>query len=196
MSFQGFSAQFKSVISVITLPSVLVCLCIAALAGAVCFAVGKKLKFPVWKVLLFAAVVFYVTQMFYLTVFSRGVGSDFAFELHLFWSYQMAMAGAVSLFYENMLNILLFLPLGLMLGVLIRRAKIAVGIGFGLSLAVEILQLVTKRGLFELDDLFHNTLGAFLGIVITVLLLRLFSKQAKKKDDILSKKTYSKPINL
>jgi glycopeptide antibiotics resistance protein len=36
-------------------------------------------------------------------------------------------------------------------------------IGFLISLTIEILQLVTKRGLFEFDDIFHNTLGVAIG---------------------------------
>jgi glycopeptide antibiotics resistance protein len=36
-------------------------------------------------------------------------------------------------------------------------------IGFFISLTIEILQLVMKRGLFEFDDMFHNTLGVAIG---------------------------------
>jgi glycopeptide antibiotics resistance protein len=36
-------------------------------------------------------------------------------------------------------------------------------LGFFTSLTIEILQLVAKRGLFEFDDIFHNTLGVAIG---------------------------------
>jgi glycopeptide antibiotics resistance protein len=35
--------------------------------------------------------------------------------------------------------------------------------GFFTSLSIELLQLVMKRGLFEFDDMFHNTLGVVIG---------------------------------
>ena len=34
---------------------------------------------------------------------------------------------------------------------------------FAVSLTIELTQLITKRGLFEFDDMFHNTLGAIIG---------------------------------
>jgi glycopeptide antibiotics resistance protein len=36
-------------------------------------------------------------------------------------------------------------------------------LGFLTSLSIELLQLVLKRGLFEFDDMFHNTFGVILG---------------------------------
>jgi glycopeptide antibiotics resistance protein len=36
-------------------------------------------------------------------------------------------------------------------------------LGFLTSLSIELLQLVLKRGLFEFDDMFHNTLGVIIG---------------------------------
>ena len=65
---------------------------------------------------------------------------------------------------ENVLNILLFLPVGFCLPVLwnTRVTQTAV-LAFAGSLTIELLQLVLKIGFFEVDDLFHNTLGAVLG---------------------------------
>jgi glycopeptide antibiotics resistance protein len=34
---------------------------------------------------------------------------------------------------------------------------------FALSMSIEIMQLVLRRGLCEFDDVFHNTLGCLLG---------------------------------
>jgi glycopeptide antibiotics resistance protein len=44
--------------------------------------------------------------------------------------------------------------------------KQIVMIGCGLSVCIELTQLVTARGLCEFDDVFNNTLGAWLGYVI------------------------------
>jgi len=64
------------------------------------------------------------------------------------------------------LNILLFVPFGYLLPLLWRRAdhwwKVVL-CGFVLSLGIELIQLVSHLGMFDLDDLMNNSLGAFLG---------------------------------
>ena len=49
----------------------------------------------------------------------------------------------------------------------------AILIGTGYSLIIEITQLVTHRGLFEIDDLIHNTAGAAIGFGLCVLMKRI-----------------------
>ena len=64
------------------------------------------------------------------------------------------------------MNILLFVPFGYLLPLLRKRANRwwkVVLCGFALSLGIELIQLVTHLGMFDLDDLMNNTLGAFLG---------------------------------
>ena len=39
-------------------------------------------------------------------------------------------------------------------------------IGFGTSSVIEILQLITCRGLFEFDDIVHNGLGCMSGVLL------------------------------
>lgn len=46
-------------------------------------------------------------------------------------------------------------------------------------LGIEVLQLIFKRGYFELDDIFHNTLGSCLGFVCYKLKIR--SKQRRNE---------------
>ena len=64
------------------------------------------------------------------------------------------------------LNVLLFVPFGYLLPLLWKRAdrwwKVVL-CGFVLSLLIELTQLVTHLGMFDLDDLMNNSLGAFLG---------------------------------
>ena len=73
------------------------------------------------------------------------------------------------------LNILLFVPFGYLLPLLWRRAdrwwKVVL-CGFVLSLLIELTQLVTHLGMFDLDDLMNNSLGALLGWGCFCLVLR------------------------
>ncbi len=73
-------------------------------------------------------------------------------------------------------NLAAFIPFGLFLSEFLASAKrfsagrrlgLATLAGFGLSLCIECLQLLLRVGFFELTDLVMNTLGAFVGALIS-----------------------------
>lgn len=73
-------------------------------------------------------------------------------------------------------NILGFLPFGAILPVLYRRARRpfwCIFFSFSFSAAVELTQLVTRVGCFDVDDIILNTLGGALGYGIFALSNRL-----------------------
>lgn len=77
--------------------------------------------------------------------------------------------------YQVYMNIMLFVPMGYLLPYLSEwvRAKVRVRpavICFFISLAVENLQLVTRRGLYDIDDLVSNTLGGVIGQLLYIAL--------------------------
>lgn len=71
--------------------------------------------------------------------------------------------------YTDFLNILLFLPFGYGIYEMnaskkkLKRLPINLMAGFMVSFAVEILQFVLRRGIFDTEDLIFNTIGAALG---------------------------------
>lgn len=74
-------------------------------------------------------------------------------------------AGMAADLKNTILNVLLFIPLGFMLPVLwekYRSPKKTVLFGLGVSLAIELLQMLTFRAT-DVNDLITNTMGAFLG---------------------------------
>jgi glycopeptide antibiotics resistance protein len=89
----------------------------------------------------------------------------------LFWSYREIWAGSQGLFWEDVLNVILLLPMGVLLPVVFgdslsnhnKMFTRVILLSFLTSLTREVLQLIFKCGLFEFDDLFHNTLGAAIG---------------------------------
>lgn len=92
-------------------------------------------------------------------------------EVHLIplWSYARIFSGKWSSLFENICNILMFLPVGFLLAVVFstnRRETLA--IGFLISMAIELSQLIFALGSFEVDDLINNTFGAFLGYQVFV----------------------------
>ena len=85
------------------------------------------------------------------------------FQSQLFWSYKVWDVQKVQI----IANILLFIPMGVLAGCLWKWKGIIVGIV--LSVVIELLQLISQRGLCEFDDILHNTLGAFIGVSIYML---------------------------
>jgi glycopeptide antibiotics resistance protein len=72
-------------------------------------------------------------------------------------------------------NIVMFIPLGFLLPVLFRKLRI-VGlvtlIGFVISLFIESSQFLFTHRVANIDDLILNTLGAFLGSLIAIGILK------------------------
>lgn len=69
-------------------------------------------------------------------------------------------------------NVIMFLPVGVLTGCLWNWRGLWVAAG--LSVGIEILQLVTSRGLCEFDDVFHNMIGAVIGVGIVMIGCKLF----------------------
>lgn len=68
------------------------------------------------------------------------------------------------------MNVVAFVPIGLLSGWTFKLKWWQVLIiGFVISLSIEILQYVSKRGFAEFDDVMHNTLGSLIGYGIYAL---------------------------
>lgn len=117
----------------------------------------------------------FVTALLCSTVILRGANEEMHYKLIPFWSYAAVLRGREDLIIENFLNVMVFIPLGLMLSTFdtFRKWRIVFLCGFCLSVTIELLQLIFKRGLCEFDDMFHNTLGAMIGYWLVLLLLKL-----------------------
>ena len=124
----------------------------------------------VWVMVLYIAVVLY------LTLFCRE-------RLELTESYiiiprnkyYLVSIGWMPAVWEVVDNILLFIPLGIlqpMVCVHISWKKVAI-IAIATSASIEVCQLVFRLGLFELNDILHNTLGAVVGYSIYLLFTKI-----------------------
>jgi glycopeptide antibiotics resistance protein len=85
-----------------------------------------------------------------------------------FWEYRNLLFTTEHLYWFQQIscNIMMLMPLGFLLAMRKISPMKIVMIGCGLSVFIELTQLVTARGLCEFDDVFNNTLGAWLGYVI------------------------------
>lgn len=109
----------------------------------------------------------YIFLIFSSTVIARTVKSDYDFKLGLFWSYAAIAKGKEYLLFLNIANVLMLMPIGFLVSYIgTMNYKKAALIGFGISSVIEFCQLILKRGMFEFDDIFHNTLGCVIGYLI------------------------------
>ena len=72
-------------------------------------------------------------------------------------------------------NVIMFLPVGVLAGRIWRWRGLWVAAG--LSVGIEILQLITARGLCEFDDIFHNMIGAVIGVGIVMIGRKLLGER-------------------
>ncbi len=87
------------------------------------------------------------------------------FDLMPFWSYRAIMNGMEQYLAENIMNVVVFVPVGILIGIAMRSRNVwaALLVGAGLSVGIELLQFVFKKGFTEVDDVMHNTLGCLIG---------------------------------
>ena len=110
----------------------------------------------------------YVFLVLCATVLFRHDTGEIHYSFRPLWSYTTLYfkygAGAI-------LNILMFIPIGFLVGVSLRRSNVIMilGIGFLLSMTIELAQLFSRRGVCNIDDVIHNTLGCVLGYGIAML---------------------------
>lgn len=139
--------------------------------------------------------VLYVLLLVYFLFFSEGYGRAVTeekiyrynlipfLEIRRFWNYRSQL-GMAAVFANLFGNVIGFIPYGFMLPVMTRKCRSGLFItlsGFGLSLLIESVQLVTRVGCFDVDDLILNTLGAALGYFLFAVCNYLRSRQNGKK---------------
>ncbi len=122
-------------------------------------------------------VLLWLFVLLFLTLLSREPGVQASYCLEPFWCIREAWEYESAIdWYFIIGNIVLFLPLGIILPlcfVKMRHTAWNALIGFLVSLGIETTQLITHRGLFETDDLIHNTLGTVLGYGIFIVLYQM-----------------------
>ncbi|WP_166246101.1 VanZ family protein [Paenibacillus turpanensis] len=82
-------------------------------------------------------------------------------------------------FFNTFGNVLLFLPFGFLLPVLFSKTRTAIRIiclSLTFSLVIEILQLTTRFGQFDVDDLILNSIGGYIGFIIFILISKVITK--------------------
>ncbi|MCM3782026.1 VanZ family protein [Neobacillus mesonae] len=105
-----------------------------------------------------------------LTTISRGPNFEGWFNFRLFSGYHSAWhQWSLSEFQLIIFNMLMFMPLGFFMPLLGRRTRRfapVLLISLVVTIGIEFTQMISRRGIFELDDILHNTIGSVAGYLI------------------------------
>ena len=170
-------------------------------ATAAAFAVLKRMQNSVhYRKLLFAACLAYLLFFIYATFLSRNVAQTYSYRLELmgsarqafsvkggFWSLVRGDFSAIRLDDPQSLegiavNLLLMVPVGHLFPMVQSargketRAWQAILAGSVLSTLVEVVQLLTRLGMLDVDDWVFNTVGTAAGYLLYRLFFRLNQK--------------------
>lgn len=154
---------------------------------------GKR-RVPAFFVIKVILLLLYIFAALYVTVLDRTLvvtsegfhftgGSEMSWNLTPLRDFIFHQEhGLFVPFRYALLNILLFIPLGLLLPLVSRRFYRGRNIficGSLFSLLIESLQILCRVGIFEVDDLLFNTLGAVIGWLLFRMVFAVFGLPVK-----------------
>ena len=129
----------------------------------------------------FAVVLFFIyfVVLFYFLFFSEDMGRTYSereyhynlvpfHEIKRFIQYYKVL-GIPAVLLNLVGNVMAFVPFGFFLPVFVERCRRflnTIFYSFELSLLVELIQLVTKVGSFDVDDIILNTIGGAIGYIV------------------------------
>lgn len=138
--------------------------------------------------------ILYILFLFWFLLFSDWYGRNSAGmreyhynlelfrEIRRFWIYREQLG---FLTFANLAgNVLIFIPFGFFMPMASRYWSrsffLTVFYSFGLSFFVEVFQLLTKVGSFDVDDLLLNTIGGLIGYILFMICNGIRRRYVKK----------------
>ena len=159
-------------------------LIVLVIAGVISVIVYKRYNKLYWKYIFAIWLIGYIFIIIYITVLGR---LDHPFDgIHYnlvpLWSLENIKLGYVETIYDKINNVILFIPLGVLTGGIISSISFSICrllcssmvVGSLVSIFIEILQLLTKNGWCEIDDVICNTIGCVIGCLFMKILYMLY----------------------
>ncbi len=118
-----------------------------------------------FSVAAYTGLVMYAAIMLIISFLSRESGSSNGIDMEFLSTWGINSRNNAYLIE----NIIFFIPYGFVCAWALkpaRRLLVCTGIGSMTSLGIECMQLVTGRGVFQIDDFLTNTLGALIGYLL------------------------------
>ena len=141
------------------------------------------------KMLIGLTLIAYIIMVVGVTFLDRTTGMVRVKNLHFLSSYREAWNSFIPRTWRFIiLNILMFIPLGVLLPLLdnkFRKFKWTFVVALLATLIIETLQFLTGFGIFDSDDLFNNVLGAVIGYGFVMIAFTLLKKEKNKRKKLL-----------
>lgn len=139
-----------------------------------------------WRVFLWWGIFLcYLSVVLGATLLSRSNGWTNDKIRPLFYSYKDAWISFSNAAWRNIiLNFCMFIPFGIWLPLGIkgfRKFWRTYLVGFAFALMIECIQLLFRRGIFELDDILGNTVGTMIGYGLFAMAALVINKITKRK---------------
>jgi glycopeptide antibiotics resistance protein len=173
---------FDSAMEKVTGQAVALWMLLAFIAGIITYLLYRRGKMKASTAIIIPILVFFLSFVLTITIIERVPRRTLRYNLELFWTVKGVLSGRTYLFWEIFWNVVLFIPLGLMVSALLKHPWMAVLIGVLMSAAIELTQLLTRRGMFEFDDIIYNSVGAAAGYLLYLMLRRIGRCEDEQSD--------------
>ncbi|SDB18438.1 VanZ family protein [Eubacterium oxidoreducens] len=155
---------------------------------------SRRKKRSLQKVVCSLLFLTYLIVLFYFLFFAESFGRNFASEeyqynltlfkeIMLYWNYREQI-GYGAVFINLIGNIGAFVPFGFLVPSMFPKKNVffpkVLLEGFLFSLIVESIQLFTKVGSFDVDDILLNTIGVVIGYIIFAIVRHIGDRTYKK----------------
>lgn len=129
---------------------------------------------------------FSIAVVITMTLYGRTPREEFAFRFQLFGSYiEVFQDNNVELLLQIVMNVVMFVPLGIFLPCcfqIFEKNWLLFLMAVLCSGSIEFIQGITRIGMFELDDLLGNVVGAEIGFFIWWIISKLVKWRRSKGD--------------
>lgn len=126
----------------------------------------------------------YIVVLLYFTVTGRYSHEEYEYQINFFTSYRWFFQyNGEQVLRQLLINFVMLMPVGFLLPVVINakhKYLITMALSLLLTLFIETMQLITKCGSFEVDDIINNFVGAVLGMLIYALCSKLLKSKINK----------------
>ena len=161
---------------------------ISAIAFAVFCAVSiflyKRQKFNKMQCAAAILLSLYIVVLLYFTVTGRYSHEEYEYKINFFTSYRWFFQyNGEQVLRQLLINFVMLMPVGFLLPIVIKakhKYLITMALSLLLTVFIETMQLITKCGSFEVDDIINNFIGAVLGMLIYALCSKLLKSKINK----------------
>lgn len=159
--------SFKMVdhIALIFIPQINKYLYIFVFLSFILYMCKSMIKLNQYNIL--SLLIIYIVLLF-LTLFYREKYNDFQYMEKFYLCEWLRNIFKNKTIFVNILgNTILFIPLGFILVSFFKRKSLSILLGIAIIVMLEWLQFITKRGVLDIVDIFLNSFGLILGVLIT-----------------------------